>query len=97
MVIIKSEDLLGPSRDSKLFEFLLRAKFSKDLEFAEELARIPASQRTLSQRDSLNYLKETYLLNNRCNSSLYEKAPIELRREYNVIHRRIVNALHDLV
>ena len=96
MVIIKSEDLLGPSRDNNLFEFLLAARFSKDLERAEELVRIPAYQRTLSQRDSFNYLKETYLLKNRCMSPLYEKVSLELRREYNVIHRRIANVLYDL-
>ena len=71
-------------------------RFSHDLRIAQKLSAIPSSERTSNQNAVKNYLENEYPLSGRCSSEIYSRVSISLRREYNIIHRRIMELLYPL-
>jgi len=90
------EKKLKPSRD-RLFRLLIDIEFSEDLKYAQRLSAIPYYDRTSSQNFLENSLKRKYPITEKCPSILYSKVSVQLKREYNIIHRRLMEVLHPII
>lgn len=90
------EKELRPSRD-RLFRLLLNIEFYEDLRYVQRLSAVPHCERTQIQNLLEDYFKEKYPVSGKCCSVLYSKVSKPLRREYNIIHRRMMEILHPIL
>lgn len=77
----------------KDFRRLLAGEFSEHLNYSLKLARIRPDDRTEGDKFFVDMLMRIYCVSQKCPSDLYFGVSKSLRREYNVIHRRIMEAL----
>ena len=86
------ERILRKRRGSDFEEFL-ENEVSHELKCAITLSTIPLNERTESQNFLYDFLKKRYIENESCFNEMYSKVSVSLRRKYNIIHRRIMEAL----
>ena len=95
-IMFNLERRLNKTEDN-LFRRLIQIEFSRDLIYARKLSAIPCFERTPNQNFLKDFLREKYPVSGKCPSELYFKVSKPLRREYNVVHRRIMEILHQTI
>lgn len=85
------ERMLRKERES-CFEKFLENEVSHDLKCVITLSTIPLNERTEGQNFLYNFLTEKYIENESCSNQMYSGVSVQLRRKYNTIHRRIMEA-----
>lgn len=76
--------------DENSFRQFLDTTVSQDLTCAIGLSFIPYNKRTEVQESLFNYLVKRYIRNQNCVHESYRGIPLTLKREYNVLHRKIM-------
>jgi len=80
---------------NKVFSYLLKNEFSKDLQLTKRLTAIPEEERTDEQKFGCALLRDKYVPGRECPSDLFSCVSKELQEEYNTIHNKICGIIYE--